>query len=707
MATLQTIRTKAGLFITIIIGISLAAFVFGDMFSSGNSIFQRQRLKIGEIDGESIQYPDFQQKVEELGEIYRLNTQQSQINEETWVQLREQTWQNMINDIVMGNVYKKLGIAVSQEELFDLIQGANIHPYIRQLFTDPATGQVDRNAIINFLKNLDFGVDPSQKQYWLYLEKQIMDERVQLKYGNMAAKGLYVTSKEAQNSLEEGNKQVNADFVMLSYNSIADNEVAVSETDLRNYYKANKEEFMQEATRKIEYITYAVKPSVADYGSAEDWINDIKDDFLTAVDNEQFVNSNSDVSFDRTWYKKEDLPEAIGNWIFAEGAGVNQVYGPYFEDEAYKLAKVNNIKMMPDSVEARHILLQFNSQAEFFAMQALADSLKTAIEKGSDFAALAMMYSQDQGSALFGGDLGWFSRGDMIEPFEDAAFNNAKNEVSIAISQYGIHIIRTTNISRLSRQAQVAYLVRNVAPSTRTYQETYAQASKFASENRSKKDFDAAVAEQNITKNLAIVSESDRQIAGLENARLLIRAANETKVGDIIQSFEGTPIFELGNNYVIAALAEKTEKGIAPFEDVKIRVELSVIKDKKAELLAEKANKAIANKTDMEEIAAELGVTVQNASAINFNSFQLPGLGFEPAVIGTIASLDVDEISKPTAGNSGVFVAKVISVNQMNDQDWESEKERLAQSLIYRAAQETFNAQKNAVKVVDKRSKFY
>ena len=707
MATLQTIRTKAGLLITIVIGISLAAFVLGDMFSSGSSMLQSQRLKIGEIDGESIQYADFQQKVEELGDIYRLNTQQSQITEETWVQLREQTWQNMINDVVMGNVYKKLGITVGQEELFDLIQGSNIHPYIQQLFTNPSTGQVDRSAIVTFLKNLDIAVDQSQRQYWFYLEKQIMDERTQLKYGNMVLKGINVTSKEAQRSLEDRNKQVNADFLMLSFNSIADNEVVVTEADLRDYYKANKDEFQQGTTRRIEYINFAVTPSAADYEATEEWINEIKDDFQATDENEQFVNSNSDVAFDRTWYKKDNLPENIGKWIFEDGAAVSDIYGPYFEDESYKIAKVSTIKMMPDSVEARHILLQVSTQIELITMQELADSLKTEIEKGSNFANLARMYSQDQGSAALGGDLGWFSRGQMIEPFEDAAFNNARNGVSIVLSQYGIHIIQTTNISRLSRQVQVASLVRNVVPSTNTYSGIYAQASRFASENRSRKDFDAAVAEQNITKNVVTVSESERQIYGLENARLLVRAANDTKVGEIIMSPEGTPIFELGDNYVIAVLTEKTEKGIAPYDDVKISIGLNVTNSKKAELLVEKANRAIANKTDIEEIAAELGVNVQNASDINFSSLQLPGAGFEPAVIGAIASLNTDEISKPTVGNNGVFVAKAISVTQAGDQDWELEKERLAQNLMYRVSQDIFSSQQNAIKVVDKRSKFY
>ncbi|MDR2910393.1 MAG: SurA N-terminal domain-containing protein [Bacteroidales bacterium] len=706
MATLQKIRTKAGLLVTIVIGISLAVFVLGDIFSQGNSLFQRRQLKIGEIDGESIQYPDFQQKVEELGEIYRVNTQQNQIDEETWVQLREETWQSMINDIVMGDVYEKLSISVSQEELFDLIQGSNIHPYVQQLFINPNTGQVDRSNIMNFLRNLD-SVDPSQKQYWLYLEQQIIKERIQLKYSNMVAKGLYVTSKKAQSSLEERNKQVNADFVMLNYNSVTDNEIVVSETDLRNFYNDNKDEFLQENTRRIEYVTFAVNPSTDDYKTAENWINDIKDDFQATTENEQFVNSNSDISFDGTWYKKENLPEAIGNWIFEEGADTTQIYGPYFEEESYKLVKINTIKMMPDSVEASHILLQFNSQPELLAMQALADSLKTEIDKGSDFARLAGLYSQDQASAITGGSVGWFSRGQMVQPFEDAAFNNARNEVSIAVSQFGIHIIKTTNLSRLSRQVQVAYLIKNVVPGTRTYQEAYAQASRFASENGSKKDFDAAVIEQKITKNVATVLENDRQIVGLENARLLVRAAFETEVGDIIQSIEDTPIFELGNNYVVAVLAGKTDKGTAPFEDVKARVELSVVKNKKSELLLEKINKAVADKTDMDEIATELGVTVQNASSINFNSPQLTGVGLEPAVIGTAVSLDIDKISNPIVGNNGVFIVKAISVNQMNDQDIEMEKTRLEQDLIFGTLQKTFNARKNTVKIVDRRSKFY
>ena len=134
MATLQTIRTRAGLLVAIVIGISLAAFVLGDMFQSGSSLFQGNRLKVGEINGETVQYPEFQNKVERLGDIYRMNTQSNQLDEQTWVQVREQTWQNIVRDQIMSDVYKKLGIDVSSEELFDMLQGTNLHPIIQQLF---------------------------------------------------------------------------------------------------------------------------------------------------------------------------------------------------------------------------------------------------------------------------------------------------------------------------------------------------------------------------------------------------------------------------------------------------------------------------------------------------------------------------------------------------------------------------------------------
>lgn len=707
MATLQKIRTRAGLLVAIVIGISLAAFILGDMLQSSSSIFQKNQMELGEVNGESIQYPDFQKQVEELGEIYKQNTQQNQLDEESWVQVREQIWQNNVREVVMNEVFDDLGIKVSSEELFDMIQGTNLHPIIQQLFRDPNTGQVDRGAIVRFLKGLETQVAPEQRSYWLYLEKQINDERAQAKYNNMVAKGLYVTTNEAQESLNAKNKVANFDYVALNLMDVSDSTVSVSDAELKEYFNKNKDTYKQEKLRKIEYITYQVKPSAADYKDGEKWINDIKADFASATDNVQFVNTNSDVDFEATWAKKETLPANIGTWVFDENAEVNAVFGPYFENDTYILSKLHAVEMLPDSVEARHILLRVNTQEEMLAAQTLADSLKTVIDNGGDFATLASLYSTDQGSAMVGGDLGWFSRGMMVKPFEDAAFSNAKNEVKVVMSQFGIHIVQTTNRSALSKQVQVANLVRRVVPSTRTYQDTYAQASKFAGENTTAEKFEKAVAAEKLVKRVVSVGENERQIVGLENARMLIRAAYTADEGDIIMTTQGSPIFELGDNFVIAVLTQAIEEGVAKFEDVKPRVQLNVIKEKKLEYLKGKANSAAQGKSDLYSIAAALNTDVKNATNISFNSFSIPGLGLEPAVVGTVASIETDKISAPVAGNNGVYIVKVTSVNQMGDTDAVAEKQRLAMNMTSRAAAQAYEAQKDVASVVDKRSKFY
>lgn len=708
MATLQNIRTKAGLLVAIVIGLSLAAFILGDLLQGGSSMFQRNRLEVGVIDGESIQYPEFQQEVEELGEIFKQNYGQNQLDDNTWAQVREQAWQRKIAEIVMGEAYEDLGIEVSSDELFDMLQGSNPHQIIRQLFSNPETGQFDRNAVVRFLKGMETGAVPAdQRAYWLNIEQQIVEERTQSKYTYMVAKGMYITGEQAEASATAGSKTVNFDYIALPHSSVADEDITITDKDLRDYYNANKEEYDSEASRRIEYITYPVEPSENDFAEAEEWITGIKAEFEETENTVQFVDTNSDISFNDAWDKKDDLPEAIGAWVFDEGAEVGQVYGPYKDGEAFTLAKLYKSEMMPDSVEARHILLQVTTQAELVAAQQLADSLKTMIEDGADFAELARTNSADQGSAINGGDLGWFQRGQMVKPFENVAFENTTDSVTIVATQYGIHLIQTTKRGKLTRQVQVAYLTRNVTPSTKTYQNVYSQASQFVGENPTSEAFNAAVAEQGLTKRVANVGENDLTIVGLESSRPLIRAAYEAEVNDILTNNQDSRIFELNDNFVIAILASVTEKGIAPFENVKSRVELAVTKEKKAELLVEKAKEALSANTDLAGTAEALDVEVQSATGINFNSYSVPGMGLEPAVVGTVAALDVDEVSEPIEGNNGVYVVMATSVNEGVGVDVAAEKMRLAQTNTYRVGSEVFNVHRNSVEIEDKRAKFY
>jgi len=97
-------------------------------------------------------------------------------------------------------------------------------------------------------------------------------------------------------------------------------------------------------------------------------------------------------------------------------------------------------------LRARHILLRFPQDAtpaQLDSVRSLAESLRTRLEAGEDFATLARQYSQDTGSGANGGDLGTFSRGEMVPPFEDAAFSLQVGEISPVVeTNFGLHIIR-------------------------------------------------------------------------------------------------------------------------------------------------------------------------------------------------------------------------------------------------------------------------
>jgi peptidyl-prolyl cis-trans isomerase D len=701
MATLQNIRNRGGVLIAVIIGLALGAFILGDMLNSGSKLMRPSQLKIAEIDGETVQYPDFQKKVEELSEVYKMNTQQSQIDENTWEQIREQVWQGYLQENIIGKATEKLGISVTAEELFDLIQGKDPHPIIKQLFRNQKTGEVDKSAIIQFLKQLESNATPAQKSYWLYIENQIKQDRLNSKYSNLVSKGLFVTTDEAKKSLAAKNKSANIQYVMLNYSSIPDVNVKVSDDDLKAYYNKHKDEYKQEKTRSIEYVSFDVTPSEADKAATQKWINDSKTEFAATTDNQQYINANSDTRFDPSFSKSSELAPNLALWAFSAQPG--DFYGPYFENGEYKLAKVDQFKMIPDSVQASHILINPQTIGSVEKAKAVADSLKRKIELGANFAEIALKYSEDPGSKTKGGDLGWFKRKQMVPEFEEAAFTGEVNKLYVVATRFGFHIIKPTKKGKETNQVRLAILTKKVEASSDTYQKTYIEASKFASENQTKDAFSKAIVAQKLDKKMATLTESERGVAGLDASRQLVRAAFTTEPGNICINNEKSPIFEFGNKFVIAAVTGATEEGPSSFEEAKPRVELVVRKEKKGDMLADKLKSA----TDLSSAASINSTEVKEASGINFTSYSIPNLGFEPAVIGSVCSLPEGKISAPIKGNNGVFIAKVTSFTTGTDNDLKGEKNRIAQSLGYRAGTQVFEALKKNAAIVDKRSKFY
>ena len=303
-----------------------------------------------------------------------------------------------------------------------------------------------------------------------------------------------------------------------------------------------------------------------------------------------------------------------------------------------------------------------------------------------------------------GGDLGWFARNRMVKPFEIAAFNAKIGEIVTANTQFGIHIIKTTEKGKLSQHVQVAILDRNVTHSTKTYQQIYSDANKFAAEIGNGKNFEEKVTSNNLNKRFATIRKNDRNITGLQSARQIVRAAFKSKVGEVITGSDNSAVFELDDKFIIGVVASETEKGVQPFARVRTRIELEVRKDKKAEYIINEMSNA-GNGLGVVSTALNTPIeTVENAS-LNFGS--VGSIGFEPAVAGAALALEKEQVSKPIKGRNGVYMIKITDIQTKEGMDIASEKQSLMGNAKYNFAYQVYNTVRQNADIEDNRSNFY
>jgi peptidyl-prolyl cis-trans isomerase D len=699
MATLERLRKRSGLLLAIVVGMALFAFVLGDLFRSGGSMFQSSRRDVAEIHGEHISIDEYQKRVDNLTQFYKQQRRTTSLNNETTYQIRDQVWEQMVREFVLLNEYEELGIMVTDEELFELVQGRNPHPIVQDYFTDPQTGQFRRQDLLRFISQLDADMDPRQKNLWLYLEEQIVRQQRISKFFNLISKGIYITNYEAKQQFEENQKAVDAQYVVQKYESIEDSEVDVTTSDLKDYYEKHKKLYEQDDEISLKYIVMNIQPSREDDSITKAWIYEIAEEFKEVKDVKQYVNLNSDTAFDPRYYQKEELPDTMADFMFSEDTGA--VFGPYYEDGAYKVAKLKDIKYLPDSVRARQILLPVNQNVNPQVVKETADSLVEQIKKGADFARLARENSQDPQTAVKGGDMGWFTREEQFPAIVDSTFFTDVGDVKLVPTRVGYHIVEVTEQSPLKKRVQVGMIENEVEYSEETYQEMYAKAHKFAGENNTLNEFLEAANEKGYTVQQAQkVDPNQRSIPNVKNARPVIRWAYDANENDVSKAFE------IKDKFVIAALIDKQKEGIAPFEQVKEDIRPKVMNQKKAEKIITQFNNVSSN--EPQEIAKALDLETKEAKSLRFFSYTMPGEGLEPKVVGGIASLEENEISIPLEGRSGVYVAKATTVIMPQFPDsFLNQKKTMMQMIQGNAGPGAYEALKENADIQDNRAKFY
>lgn len=694
MATLGKIREKSTLLVTIL-AVALGLFVLQGALESRGSFFQSNRDVVGEVGGRKIKIDEFQARVDEEVENEKNRTGRP-VDENTSEMIRQQVWNQMLFQEIMADEYKELGVNVSTDELFEMVQGTDPDPSVKTAFTDPKTGQFDRANVVNFLKTMDQDPSGDTKRRWLTFESAIKSNRITTKYNNLVKKGLYITKSQARKDWQDNNAQAKFKYVMKRFDAIPDSTIKVTDEDLKRAYNENKARFKQnENSRGLEYVVFEVKPSEEDKKATLDYLNGLKAEFTSTKEDSSFVAANSDAPYMEQSYKKGSFRKDIDTVLFSSPVGT--VVGPYEEGDAYKLAKIVKEEYAPDSVKARHILVKINGNDTAKAV-AKIDSLKKVIKSGKKFEDVAKANSEDMGSAEKGGDLGWFKEGMMVKPFNDAAFQGKKGDMPVVKSQFGVHLIEIVDKGPEAKRLKVAVVERKNAPSSKTFQSVYAQASEFAGKYNHADAFKKAVADKGLNRRVADnVKETDRNLPGVEGSRELIRWAYENERGAV------SKVFEFGDKYVVALLTGVKDKGYQDMEDVKDILTDIARKDIKAQRFMNEMSGST-----IDQIAVKSGAQVVPVDMQNFASATIPGQGREPSVIGHVFALKPGVVSKPIKGELGVYVIQVDNINvPPAPADLSQSSMQTATSLRSRVDYEMFEALKDKANVIDNRGKFF
>lgn len=701
MAAIGRIRKHSALLV-IVIGGALVAFILGDFMKKNH----RRDVNAGKVNGVEISILDFNKKLDENLENVKQQQKKNSLSTSETFRVREQTWEQMVRELLMDDQYKALGIDVTADELFDLIQGKNPHPLIRQYFVNPNTGVYDRNMVLQYLQNFDQLPDAARQQ-WKMLENYIKNDRIRTKYNALISNAYYVPKVLAQAYYEEKNTRAGIDYVAARYANVPDSLVQVSEADYQQYYDEHKEAFRQKEARSLEYVAFNVLPSPADVEKSHKEAIATLEDFMHTSDPVRFARANSDQPFDTSWIKKGRFPQKVDSLLFHAKAGA--VSDPYFENNTFKIVRLLKSEVRPDSMKASHILIAYKGAMRVNPVitrtkeqaQKLADSLyKVLRRRPANFSKFALKYSDDGSAKNNKGNLGWFADGQMVPAFNEAVIKTKTGRMTVAESPFGFHIIKVTGKKNFTKKVKVAVVTQEVIPSNDTYQKFFAKASKLASESHDQAAFEAAAKKAHFAlRQVPKVYQNTYSIPGLENPREIVRWAfkSETELGDV------SNVFDLEGQYVVAVVSKKFEAGIPDLDEVKADIKPFVINQVKGKYLADKLK---GFNGDLNKMAGAMNLKVQQMDPLTFTSRNLVGFGMEDKVIGTVFGMKAGSTSQPIVGNAATFVVKVNKVvpagklpnyNQFVRTLTASFKQRVQQDYPYVAIKDAADIEDNRI----------
>jgi len=704
MAAIGQIRKHYGLLVAII-GIALAAFILGDLFKSK----PRQAVNIGVVDGEEISYKDFSLEVEKSVDAEKTNKKKLQLASSEIFRIKQTVWNKMVKEIIMDKELDELGLTVTSDELFDLVQGENPHRYILQYFKDPQTGKYNSDMVNQYLQNLDQMPRENQLQ-WIEFEKAIKEDQLNTKFNNLVSKAYYLPKAFARLADERKNSEVEVQLVAQQYSSIPDEDVEVTDADYEKYYADNKEDFKQDETRDLDYVVFDVKASNEDRINQKKEFDQIYNEFegLPVEESAIYANSVSDTKYQDKWYKKGELPLQIEKPMFEDEVGTT--IPPYLSNNTYHTAKLLARENRPDSLKASHILVAYAGAARAAddvtrikpQAKALADSLMEVLKKSpKKFEELAVEFSNDGGVTENKGHYDWFPDGQMVPEFTNAILDNNVGDVVVVESAFGFHVMIIDGKKDFSEKVKVAMIERSIEPSNETYQQAYVKANEFASRCKNESFNDVAEDMGLSIRTMDALTAMQENIPGQKEGRQVIMWAfkSERETGDL-------ELFDMGGSYIVSTLKNINEEGYASLESIKSTIASAVKNLKKGDVIIEKM-KASANKTELPKLAAEFNSTLDTAT-VTFETTSLPGFGPEPDVVGKAVSLETNDITDPIKGKKAVFVLKALATRPSPEKsDYKMLTNQLASRFKSNVNFRLYRAIEDKTDIEDNRHLFY
>lgn len=722
MAIIGKIRQRSWILVGFI---ALALFIFileaaldrNSLFSGGGD------STVGEVDGAEIPGKEYSDNIAEYEEGLKMINPSMQITDEVRTQIQDEVWSSILAKRLLEGAIQSLGLSVSTSEMGELMWGDMPHPLaqrflmnVRQVkpdIIDQQTGQINQGKIREFISNID-QIDQQNKtnfrQMLSAIEKLIQDDQVKQKYASLVSQSFYMPTFMAKEVVNSG-RAAKVGVLSVPYTSLPDDKYKVTDAQINEYIKNHAALFEQEAARVVDVVAFDVVPSADDTAEVLQKINTLRNDYLASLPNDSaFIARNSQQGAQLAYYSKEELAQTVRNADTLFSLPVGTLTNVYTEGNYYLFTKIIDRKIAPDTVRAAHILLSLGqgTEADKKAANTLADSLIRVINSNQKtFGQVAVENSLDEGSKNKGGDLGYFSRGQMVPEFNDQVFYKgmAPGQIAKVETGYGLHVILMIDAKAPKAVTKFADFVVELVPGNETEKLAYDQAVDFQQKNQTAADFDKSAKSQRLIKNV-VLSKNMSQVPQLGSARKLVQWAFQQEKAGVVD------FFDTENTYLVAKLSKVVEKGLPKADDVREEVTALVRNELKAKDLIEQLNKAGAGTTDLAAIAAKVkDATVADTVLIRFSSAFVQGVGNEPKLVGASFGVPVGKTSKAMAGERVVFMVQPKSVEENVPEmegDIELYKKQMQQMFISRLNfQSIFESISKKAKVEDTRYKFY